>query len=183
MALAWLDLLIELGGFDLGENLAGSDTVADIGVGASLDVACGAGQDGGLGDSLNVAGQYKARGGRRSATRRASHSLQAALWGLVLRSGGQHHLALWRGQIAEVIAGDSKRGEQQKDSEAGPARGLFAPNWAACALPTDGAGIPFRRVTDLLWMGLRLKLVHCKSPWSNISFLKCSCSSRSSSFS
>ena len=56
-----LELLVELGGFDLGHELALADVGADIEV-PLFQIAAGAGVDGGVGEGLGVSGQCEIRG-------------------------------------------------------------------------------------------------------------------------
>ncbi len=99
------NLLIELGGFDFGNDLAGFDTVADID-GAFAEVAGGTGDDGGFGDGLYVARQHQAAiagGTDRSGEVDNRHAADG-----VAGLGGEDLFAALAGEVADEETGNDK---------------------------------------------------------------------------
>ena len=106
------DLLIEFRGLDFGHDLAGFHAIADIDV-ALANVAGGAGQDGGLGDCLNVARKHElaiARGARHAAD--VDHGERGD--GL-LGFRGEDRFAPLAGKIADEKAHHDQGSQQQSD--------------------------------------------------------------------
>ena len=118
-----LDLLLEFGGLDLGQHLAGVHAVADIHI-ALADVAAGAREHRRFRDRLYVAWQQQA--GVPAGPRHALHVDHREGGSLHLGLGRQHLFPALPRKIAQKVAGGQKSAQNQEQHQKRAALGAGA---------------------------------------------------------